>query len=84
MRRSLTPRETNVLLLIAQGLSSADVARTMYVTMKDVDYHVGHLIQKFQVKNRTGVVARAYADGYLEPGVWPPRLSDRSPPGASG
>ncbi len=69
---TLTPRELHVLELIATGMSTVEVAQCLYVSSKDVEYHIGHLLSKFQSKNRTGVVSKAYVLGYLLPEKWPP------------
>lgn len=72
-----TPHELVVLELVAQGLSSRQVAERLWVSRQTVTYHIGNLLSKFDVQTRTGLVARAYASGVLSPGFWPPRL--RSP-----
>ena len=68
----LTPRETQVLELIARDLSTRDIAARLYVSPKDVEYHVTRLLQKFGTRRRVGLVSRAYASGYLRL-PWPPR-----------
>lgn len=78
----LTKREVRVLELVATGLSSGEVARTLWVSAKDVEYHVSRLIRKFEAKNRTAVVSRAYVLGYLAPALWPPQAR-RLPANAS-
>jgi DNA-binding CsgD family transcriptional regulator len=68
----LTAREARVLELVAAGLTTGQIGGLLTVSAKDVEYHVGHLLQKFESRNRTGLVARAYALGYLEQLTWPP------------
>ncbi len=68
----LTRREERVLELLAEGLSSAEIASSLAVSTKDIEFHVGNLIAKFLCRNRTGVVARAYVSGYFCPVAWPP------------
>ena len=72
-----TPHELVVLELVAQGLSTRQIAERLWVSRQTVTYHIGNLLSKFDVQTRTGLVARAYASGVLSPGFWPPRL--RSP-----
>jgi len=67
----LTPREARVLELIAEGLTTREMAGLLSVSPKDIEYHAGNLIMKFCVANRSGVVARAYVLGYLSR-QWPP------------
>jgi DNA-binding CsgD family transcriptional regulator len=67
----LTIAEGTVLELIALGESSQDIATILYRSKQDVDYHVGNLILKFDARNRTGVVSRAFVLGMLSVS-WPP------------
>jgi DNA-binding CsgD family transcriptional regulator len=69
----LTPREAEVLQLLAVGLRTSDIARSLSVSAKDVEYHVNLLLRKFEVPNRTGLVSRAYVLHYLVTESWPPR-----------
>jgi DNA-binding CsgD family transcriptional regulator len=68
----LTDREVEVLASIAAGLSSAEVGARLHVSGKDVEYHVHNLLSKFETRNRTGLVSRAFALGYLSADDWPP------------
>jgi DNA-binding CsgD family transcriptional regulator len=69
----LTPREAEVLQLLAVGLRTSDIARSLSVSAKDIEYHVNLLLRKFEVPNRTGLVSRAYVLHYLLTESWPPR-----------
>ena len=69
----LTPRERRVLELAAEGLSTREIARRLFVSHQCVTYHLGNLLAKFGADNRAGMVARAYVSGYLASGAWPPR-----------
>ena len=75
----LTRREADVLELVAEGMSTRDMARSLYVSPQAVTYHIGNLLAKFQCSNRAGLVARAFVTGVLL-ATWPPRV--RLPPGA--
>ena len=48
----LTYREIEVLSLIAQGNSSKDVADTLYVSKRTIDFHLAAIYDKLQVHNR--------------------------------
>jgi DNA-binding CsgD family transcriptional regulator len=71
----LTSSEVRVLELVAVGLSTKVIARRLYISEKAVEYHIRHLLWKFDTRNRAGVVARAYVLGYLAPETWPPVAS---------
>ncbi len=60
----LTPRETDVLMLLMGGASNKDIAKELSVQVVTVKLHVGSLFRKFDVKNRTQVVLKAQTMGY--------------------
>jgi DNA-binding CsgD family transcriptional regulator/tetratricopeptide (TPR) repeat protein len=62
----LTPREVEVLRLIAEGLRNADVAGHLVVSRKTVDHHVSALLRKLDAKTRGEAVATAARLGLLE------------------
>jgi DNA-binding CsgD family transcriptional regulator len=49
---ALTPTERRIAELAAQGLSTSQIARTLYVSAKTVDWHLGHVYQKLNVASR--------------------------------
>jgi DNA-binding NarL/FixJ family response regulator len=57
---ALTPREKQVLALIAEGLSTKEVAARLWVTPKTVANHLSHAYQKLGVRNRAQAVAAVY------------------------
>lgn len=73
----LTPRESSVLELAAEGLSTRQIADALFVSEQAITYHLGNLLSKFACENRAGLVSRAFVFGYLEPFAWPPRLAPR-------
>ena len=59
----LTQRELEVLNLVAQGMSNADIARALFITTKTVKYHLTTIFGKLGVHNRTEAAASAIAMG---------------------
>jgi DNA-binding NarL/FixJ family response regulator len=55
----LTPREAEVLLWIAQGKANSDIGIILSMSEKTVKIHVGHILEKLAVENRTAAALRA-------------------------
>jgi len=62
----LTPRELEILALMAGGASNQEIAARLVVTVGTVKGHVNHILDKLEARNRTGAVARARELGLLE------------------
>jgi DNA-binding NarL/FixJ family response regulator len=63
----LTPRELEVLRLIAHGLSNADIAAELVTSMATVKTHVNRIFRKLGVAERAQAVVLAYESGYVTP-----------------
>jgi DNA-binding NarL/FixJ family response regulator len=59
----LTPREQEIVRLIARGLSNAEIARELYIGDTTVKTHISHVLQKLNLRDRVQVVVLAYQTG---------------------
>jgi DNA-binding NarL/FixJ family response regulator len=65
----LTKRESEVLSLLAEGKSQAQIARTLVISPKTVGTHIEHILSKLGVRSRAQAVAYAYREGLVKTAV---------------
>ncbi|MEV8631715.1 response regulator transcription factor [Streptosporangium sp. NPDC051023] len=63
----LTPREAEVLRLIARGLSNAEIATVLFISEATVKTHINNLFAKARLRDRVHAVTYAYRHGLAEP-----------------
>ncbi len=62
---TLSPREGDVLRLIARGYSNAEIADELYVSLETVKTRVTRMLAKLDLRDRVQAVVRAYESGFL-------------------
>ena len=63
----LTPRELEVVKLIAEGHTSDEIARTLVISRKTVDHHRGNILEKLGMRNVAELTRYAIRRGLVEP-----------------
>lgn len=62
----LSPRETEILDLLADGHLQKQIAEVLNISPKTVDFHIGHIYKKLNVQNAPAAVAQAYKSGIFQ------------------
>jgi DNA-binding NarL/FixJ family response regulator len=62
----LSPKELEVLQLLAEGLTNSEIGERMYVSPLTVKTHVTRILTKLEVKDRAAAVAKAFREGLVQ------------------
>ena len=62
----LSTREVEVLQCIAAGLSTTEIAQTLFISVATVKSHIARLIMKVEVRDRLQLVIAAYRSGFIQ------------------
>ena len=84
--KELTMRQRQVLRLIAEGRSTREIAERLTLSVKTVETHRGHLMQRLRLKSVAGLVRYAVSIGLVPPSPWSVKsasVTDDREPGTS-
>ena len=74
-RKMLSELDARVLEGVATGISTVQLASKLYLSRQGIEYHVGAMLRRFKSPNRSALVSKAYSQGILCVGQWPPKVT---------
>ena len=63
----LTPRETEIVKLVAEGMNTTDIAKTLVISQKTVERHRANVLEKLGLHDRVALTRYAIRQGLIEP-----------------
>jgi PAS domain S-box-containing protein len=73
-KKLLTQMDARILEGVAAGITTPQLAATLYLSRGGVEYHVAALLRKLKVTNRAALISKAYSRGIFGVGSWPPKV----------
>lgn len=70
----LNDLDARILEGVAVGVSSVQLAARLYLSRQGVEYHIGSMLRRFRVPNRTALACKAFSMGVFGGGAWPPKV----------
>lgn len=64
--QELTSREQEILVMIAKGYSNKEIGELLYISVKTVEMHKAHIMEKLQLRTRHELVSYAHSRGLLD------------------
>jgi DNA-binding NarL/FixJ family response regulator len=74
IKKPLTKMDALVLEGVAAGMSTVQLAGSLFLSRGGVEYHVSTLMKNLRASNRSALVSKAYSAGLFSLGSWPPRV----------
>jgi DNA-binding CsgD family transcriptional regulator len=71
----LSELDARILEGTAAGLTTVQLASQLYLSHQGVAYHIGAMMRRFGVANRTALASKAFASGIFRTDCWPPRVT---------
>jgi len=70
----LSELDARILEGVATGLTTVQLASQLYLSHQGIAYHIGAMMRRFGVANRTALASKAFASGIFRTDCWPPRV----------
>jgi DNA-binding CsgD family transcriptional regulator len=70
----LSELDARILEGVATGLTTVQLASQLYLSHQGIAYHIGAMMRRFDVANRTALASKAFASGIFRMDCWPPRV----------
>lgn len=64
--KRLTAKERQILMLVAMDKTNAEISQELYISERNVEYHISSIIRKLDAKSRVGAVVNAIKNGEID------------------